>query len=64
MGLQELEALVHRTATAGEPFERGADESELGYLSALAARPGTKSICEVGFNAGSRAGRFSKPPPT
>ncbi|MCZ4520731.1 class I SAM-dependent methyltransferase [Rhodococcus ruber] len=52
MGLQELEALVHRTATAGEPFERGADEAEQAYLSLLAARPSTKLICEVGFNAG------------
>ncbi|OZF47018.1 class I SAM-dependent methyltransferase [Rhodococcus sp. 14-1411-2a] len=52
MGLQELEALVHRTATAGEPFERGADEAEQAYLSSLAARPSTKLICEIGFNAG------------
>ena len=52
MGLQELESLVHRTATAGEPFERGADEAEQAYLSSLAARPSTKLICEVGFNAG------------
>lgn len=63
MGLQELEALVHRTATAGEPFERGADESELGYLSALAARPGTKSICEVGFNAGFSSWAFLEASP-
>lgn len=52
MGLQELEALVHRTATAGEPFERGADEAEQTYLSSLATRESTKLICEVGFNAG------------
>ncbi|MFY2789334.1 class I SAM-dependent methyltransferase [Rhodococcus sp. MALMAid1271] len=52
MGLQELEALVHQTVTAGEPFERGADEAEQKYLSSLAARPSTKLICEVGFNAG------------
>ena len=52
MGLQELEALVNRTATAGQPFERGADEAEQAYLSSLAARPSTTLICEVGFNAG------------
>ncbi|KQU61307.1 methyltransferase [Rhodococcus sp. Leaf278] len=52
MGLQELETLVNQTATAGEPFERGADEAEQKYLSSLAARPSTRTICEVGFNAG------------
>lgn len=52
MGLQELEALVHQAATAGEPFERGADEAEQKYLSSLAVRSTTKLICEVGFNAG------------
>ncbi|MFI8569601.1 class I SAM-dependent methyltransferase [Rhodococcus sp. NPDC078407] len=52
MGLQELEMLVNQTATAGEPFERGADEAEQRYLSSLAARPSTTLICEVGFNAG------------
>lgn len=52
MGLQQLEAMVHRTVKAGEPFEYGADEAELNYLTELAARPGTRLICEVGFNAG------------
>lgn len=52
MGLQQLEAMVHRTVTAGEPFEYGADKAELDYLASLAARPGVTSICEVGFNAG------------
>ncbi|SNT25375.1 class I SAM-dependent methyltransferase [Rhodococcoides kyotonense] len=52
MGLQQLEAMVQETVTAGEPFEYGADESELNYLASLAARPGTQLICEVGFNAG------------
>ena len=52
MGLQQLEDMVHETATAGKPFERGADQAELDYLAALAAMPTTRSICEVGFNAG------------
>ncbi|MBY6411875.1 class I SAM-dependent methyltransferase [Rhodococcus sp. BP-252] len=52
MGLQQLEAMVKETVTAGEPFEYGADESELNYLASLAARPGTQLVCEVGFNAG------------
>lgn len=52
MGLQRLEALVEETATAGRPFERGADQAELAYLASLATRPGVRRICEVGFNAG------------
>ncbi|AYJ47523.1 class I SAM-dependent methyltransferase [Rhodococcus sp. P1Y] len=52
MGLEQLEAMVHETVTAGEPFEYGADRAEMDYLSSLAARPGTRLICEVGFNAG------------
>lgn len=52
MGLHELEAMLRETVTAGEPFENGADQAELDYLASLAARPGTRLICEVGFNCG------------
>ncbi len=52
MGLEQLETILRATVTAGEPFEYGADQAEMQYLASLAARPGTRLICEVGFNAG------------
>lgn len=64
MGLQQLEAMVEETASAGNPFERGADRSELDYLAALAAKPGTRLICEVGFNAGFSSWAFLGASPT
>lgn len=64
MPLPYLEALLRETRTAGEPFEGGADEAELRYLASLAARPGTRSICEVGFNAGFSSWAFLSASPT
>lgn len=64
MGLQELETLLRQTVTAGEPFEYGADQAELDYLGSLAARPGTRLICEVGFNCGFSSWAFLKASPS
>ncbi|MGA9871699.1 MAG: class I SAM-dependent methyltransferase [Rhodococcus sp. (in: high G+C Gram-positive bacteria)] len=64
MGLQQLEAMVHKTVTAGEPFEYGADQAELDYLASLAARPGTELVCEVGFNAGYSSWAFLSASPS
>lgn len=64
MGLHELEEMLRETKTAGEPFEGGADRVELDYLSTLAARPGTTSICEVGFNAGFSSWAFLSASPS
>ncbi|MFC8177433.1 class I SAM-dependent methyltransferase [Rhodococcus sp. NPDC057297] len=64
MGLSELEAMVKRTVTAGQPFEYGADEAELAYLSSLAADDGVELICEIGFNAGFSTWAFLSASPT
>jgi predicted O-methyltransferase YrrM len=64
VGLDHLEALLKRTVTAGEPFENGADEAELRYLAALAARPGVRLICEVGFNCGFSSWAFLSASPS
>ncbi|MDJ0392938.1 class I SAM-dependent methyltransferase [Rhodococcus sp. G-MC3] len=64
VGLQQLEAMLSETKIAGEPFEGGADQTELNYLAALAARPGTRLICEVGFNAGFSSWAFLNASPS
>jgi predicted O-methyltransferase YrrM len=64
VGLQQLETMLSATVTAGEPFEYGADPAELQYLSSLAARPGTRLICEVGFNCGFSSWAFLQASPS
>jgi predicted O-methyltransferase YrrM len=64
VGLPELESLLRATVTAGEPFENGADQAELRYLASLAARPGTRLICEVGFNCGFSSWAFLQASPS
>lgn len=52
MGLEHLEALLTEAQTSGAPFDYGADHVQLTHLRELAARAGSRLICEVGFNCG------------
>ena len=64
MGLHHLETLLNKTVRSGKPFENGADEAESRYLGALASRPGTRRICEVGFNCGFSSWAFLQASPS